>query len=335
LPAPDRFPGGLYLPVWRHVGVWPPGTAIRTGKLAGNPVDTVAVRVRADILGEGMNRELFDDTPFGSRKPGFWLGPLIALTRLCGPSWAGKRLAFVLRRLGIMSLGGPVDIRTLGVNMRLYPFHNVCEKRLLFTPQYFDAEERAVLAGRIHDAFVFIDIGANVGGYALFVAGLAGPRARALAVEPQPEIHRRLLYNIRQNPSANVTAVACAVADRDGEIEFFLSADNQGQASVKDTEAQADGVGRLTVPALTLTSLLRQQGLERVDAIKIDVEGAEDLVLEPFFRDAPESLWPGLIVIENSPSRWRVDLFGHMESLGYRRLAATRLNRIYERRIQE
>ena len=60
--------------------------------------------------------------------------------------------------------------------MRLYPQRNVAEKRLAFTPQYFDAPERALLAERLKGEFVFLDVGASVGGYALFAARFGGPR---------------------------------------------------------------------------------------------------------------------------------------------------------------
>ena len=278
-----------------------------------------------------MLKDHFDDAPFGAAAPDRFLAKLIQVTRSCAASWGGKRLAFALRRLGVALLDGPVDVQTLGVKMRLYPFNNVCEKRLLFTPQYFDPVERDHLASRIHEGFVFIDIGANVGGYALFVAGLAGPSARILAVEPQPEIHKRLVYNIRQNGFETVTAIGSAIADRDGQLEFFLSDDNQGQASLKDGPVETGVGNRITVPAVTLLSLLNQQHLDHVDAIKLDVEGAEDMVLEPFFRDAPTSLYPGLIIIENSPGRWRNDLLGQIESIGYQRLLVTRMNIIYQR----
>lgn len=273
-----------------------------------------------------MNPDRYLDSPFGARAPSPWLARLIALTRACPTSWLGKRAAFALRKLGTASLDGPVDATTFGMKMRLYPFNNVCEKRLLYTPQFFDAAERAILAERLRADCVFIDIGANVGGYALFVAGIAGPEARILAIEPQPEIHARLGYNLRANGLNNVVSETCAVADREGVIDFFLSADNRGQASLNDA-----GGGRLSVPAKTLLGLAREHGLARIDAIKIDVEGAEDIVLEPFFRDAPEALWPGMIVIENSSGQWRVDLLGHLEALGYRRIAKTRLNSVYER----
>ena len=47
--------------------------------------------------------------------------------------------------------------------------------------------------------------------------------------------------------------------------------------------------------------LLNREGLAHVDAIKLDVEGAEDLVLDPFFRDAPAALYPALFIVANVP----------------------------------
>ena len=93
------------------------------------------------------------------------------------------------------------------LEIRLYPANNQCEKRLLFTPHYFDAAERALLASVASDDLHFVDIGASAGAYALFMAGLAGARAKILAVEPNPVIFERLIYNIRQNPFATVKAL--------------------------------------------------------------------------------------------------------------------------------
>ena len=70
--------------------------------------------------------------------------------------------------------------------------------------------------------FTFVDIGANVGAYSLFVAARAGGTARILAVEPQPDIFDRLAYNISLNPFGTIKAVDCAVADKTGELTLFL-----------------------------------------------------------------------------------------------------------------
>ena len=54
--------------------------------------------------------------------------------------------------------------------------------------------------------------------------------------------------------------------------------------------------------------------------------------VEPFLRDAPQALWPGFIVIEDSRQRWQTDLAGLLERNGYRLVAQTRLNLVFERK---
>jgi FkbM family methyltransferase len=254
----------------------------------------------------------------------------IERTRRMPNRWSARRLAFALRRLAINTLdGAPVDTEALGVRMRLYPYNNICEKKVLFTPQYFDPEELAALESRMRNGFTFVDVGANVGAYSLFVAAKAGPKARILAIEPQPDVFDRLTYNIRQNPFGTIKAVACAVADKAGELTLFLDPRNKGESSVKIVgPSQAETV---RVPAVTLLDLLREEGFTKVDAMKLDVEGAEDLILDPFFRDAPETLYPSFFIIEDGRGQWQSDLPQLLEGKGYRLLVHTRLNLLYER----
>ncbi|MCA1953175.1 MAG: FkbM family methyltransferase [Hyphomicrobiales bacterium] len=255
---------------------------------------------------------------------------LIGWTRALPRGWLGKRLGFLLRRIAIALLRGrPVDAESLGARFRLFPYNNVCEKRILFSPRDFDEAERALLIGRLTPNFVFLDIGANIGGYSLALAAAAGPGARILAIEPQPEIFERLVYNIRANPFGTVKALALAVADRDGEITLFLDSRNKGEASVKIVSA--DHARQVKVPARALLGILEDEGFDHVDAMKLDVEGAEDLILQRFFAEAPQALWPRLIIVERGEGRWSIDLLALLEAQGYRRLAATRNNHILER----
>jgi len=272
-----------------------------------------------------------DPSPYGIYAPRGLCAAILRVTRRCSRGWFGKRMAFFLRSMAIKSLGGrPVDIESLGARMRLYPYNNVAEKRLLFTPQYFDPDERALLARRLSGDFVFLDVGASVGGYALFAAAHGGGRARILAVEPLPDIFERLVYNIGQNAFHNVKAVSCALADRDGEITLFVNAGNRGETSVRVVSADARAA-QLRVPAKTLLSLLAEEGYERLDAIKLDIEGAEDLVLDPFFRDAPQALWPHLIIMEFSLLRGGAQLEQRLRALGYREILRTNENVAYEK----
>jgi hypothetical protein len=105
------------------------------------------------------------------------------------------KIAMPLRRIAMNSFGEvPVDTTVWNARVRFYPTDNVCEKNTLFTPQLFDPEELKLLAAAIDQnqtgegPFIFLDIGANVGLYSLFVAGYGGQRTRVIAFEPQPGI---------------------------------------------------------------------------------------------------------------------------------------------------
>lgn len=268
---------------------------------------------------------------FGRHAPGPLMAGLLRLSRRCPSGWLGKRLAFALRALGIRMLGGaPLDVATWGVRMRLHPAHNTAEKNLLFTPQYFDPAERALLARRLSGAFTFVDIGANAGGYSLFAASLAGSGARILAVEPQADIFERLVYNIQQNSFSCIKALACAVADQDGDITLFVDERNKGETSMRVVHGRVGG-REVRVPARSLLDILKDEHFDRVDALKIDVEGAEELVFEPFFRAADPGLWPRLIIMEMAPTRWAVDLPALIRQQGYREIMTTRMNVVFER----
>lgn len=268
--------------------------------------------------------------PFGTHAATGLVARLIGWTRAMPAGWLGKRLGFLLRRIAIGQLGGkPVDTSSLGANFRLSPYNNVCEKRILFSPRDFDETERELLISRLTPDFVFLDIGANIGGYALAVAAKAGPGARILAFEPQPEVFERLTYNIRANPFGNVKALAVAVADRNGEITLFLDPRNKGEASVKIVSS--DHARQVKVAARSLAFICEDEALDHIDAMKLDVEGAEDLILNRFFADAREDLWPKLIIVERGEERWSSDLLGMLETKGYRRIGETRNNHLLER----
>ncbi|TGD95648.1 FkbM family methyltransferase [Methylobacterium nonmethylotrophicum] len=274
--------------------------------------------------------------PFGTYAPAGLVRWIVSRTeRLPDENWRARRLALLLRRCAIQMLRGrPLDVERYGARMRLHPYNNNCEKKVLFTPQFFDPAERRilvekVLAGRARPDCVFLDIGANVGAYALFVAAQAGPGARILAVEPQPDVFDRLAFNIAQNPFGTVKAVACAVADKAGEMTLFVDPRNRGESSLKVVGTNEGAAIR--VPAVSLLDLVRGEGLTRIDAVKLDVEGAEDLILEPFLRQAPRSLHPALLIVEDGTDLWQTDLTALLTRHGYRRTAKTRLNLIFER----
>lgn len=271
-----------------------------------------------------------EQTPYGTFAPGSLARAAIELTRAMPDSWLGRRFAFAVRQCVVTALRGkPIDFEAFGAKMRLFPYDNICEKRLLFTPQYFDPRERAILVKHIKPGFRFIDIGANVGAYSLFVAALAGAQARILAVEPQPDIFERLAANMQLNPFGTIKAVQCAVADKPGDFTLFLDTKNRGESSMRALRSP-NGLS-IKMPATTLMQLIEDEKFDRIDAIKLDVEGAEDLILEPFFGAAPEHLWPALVIMEDGVGRWHTDMEPFLKERGYRQLLRTHVNYVFER----
>jgi FkbM family methyltransferase len=262
---------------------------------------------------------VFDPSPWGAHLPGAYDRAVLALTRAMPANWLGQRLAILFRRLVMRRIGeGCIDTMLWGMRLRLYPRRNGCEKNALFTPQMYDTMERRVLAeavGQCEGEFVFVDIGANVGLYSLYLASCG--QVRTLAIEPQPGIIDRLRFHLAANPSAEVDVKPIALSDRDGEATLVLNDSDSGGTHLDKQNGREEAGERISVPCKPLMAVLAEAGIAAISALKIDVEGAEDIVLAPFLRDAPASLLPRLILIEDTRGFWSVDLFALLAARGY------------------
>jgi len=282
-----------------------------------------------------------DTAPYGALAPG-WLDRLVmALTKPLPDTYAGLRLAILLRRAVTMRLAypdGALDVERWGLRLRLHPRDNGCEKNLLFTPRMYEPEELAALEADIAQAkaqgrpFTFVDIGANVGLFSLFVAARAGAQARILAIEPEPGNLKRLHFNIGANPGVPITAIAKALSDEPGVVAVELNRRDRGGTRTKKLDRDGSRPETVRVPSATLLQLLTDEAVDAVDALKIDVEGLEDVILQPFFRDAPQRLWPRLAIIEDSRPSWTSDLMAAMQASGYRLVALSRHTNLIMRR---
>jgi FkbM family methyltransferase len=270
---------------------------------------------------------------FGALAPGWLDRTVMAMTKPLPDNWAGLRLAILLRRAVTMRLhypDGALDVERWGLRMRLHPRDNGCEKNLLFTPRMYEPEELAALENDIARAkgqprrYTFVDIGANVGLFSLFVASRAGQQARILAIEPEPGNLRRLEFNVGANPGVAITVIPKALSDEAGVVAVELDRRDRGGTRTKKIDRAGETTGTVRVSSQTLLDVLAGEGVDGVDALKIDVEGVEDVILAPFFRDAPPQLRPRLVIVEDSRPSWKVDLMSVMRGCGYELVALSR-----------
>ena len=204
-----------------------------------------------------------------------------------------KRGAFrpMLSRLVNLLRAGPVDVEYQGASFRFYHQASATERGALFNPDY-NLEELDFLRKHTPSGGVFVDVGANVGTYALVLARHVGARGKVIAIEPHPITFARLSFNNAASRFTQVNLVAAAAGPADGELMIETDGDNLGASHIVTGAAATDAI---KVPSWRLERILGEAGVSKVDALKIDVEGFEDRVLTGFFGDAP---------LRFGPARW-------------------------------
>lgn len=144
-----------------------------------------------------------------------------------------------------------------------------------------------LLNHHLRPGMVVIDIGAHLGEYTLRASQLVGKTGQVHAFEPDPIVFRYLQQNAARSPLGNITVHQSAVANQQGEMQFAV----QGEPSISSLIPSSGAfrqapVRTISVPVQTIDAYCTEHNLERVDFIKIDIEGAELLA----FNGAEEVL---------------------------------------------
>lgn len=148
-------------------------------------------------------------------------------------------------------------------------------------PSHYDLARGAyevVVAKWMHENLkagdVFLDIGANIGFFSVLAAKLTGDSGLVVAAEADPSVAEILTKNFEANQLQKARVVAGAVTDYQGTVRL-----GRAPASGWTGLYYAKADEWVDVPAFTGDGLFKSQGLRKIDAIKIDVEGAEGHVL--------------------------------------------------------
>ena len=148
------------------------------------------------------------------------------------------------------------------------------------------------------------DVGANIGWYTLLAASLLRGRGKVFSFEPEPHNFDILSRSVLDNNFSNVQLNNVAVSDTEGTADLHISpqAANPGLHSL----VYDFGTRSIKVPTITLDRYAQKQEIDRIDIVKIDVEGWE-----------PEVLKGGMGLLENNkiseiflewvPERWTDD----------------------------
>ncbi len=223
----------------------------------------------------------------------------------------------LMERLLIPGLERANDFRTIAED----PFWFRLE---LLTRQH-ERETRQLLERLAQPGMVALDVGAHVGYYTRLLAERTGEAGRVIAFEPHPGTHAVLGHNARDLPT--VTALQLAAAEAEGSAEFYdylmMSASgslhyDEALAHQQRAQMGADDVAprreagfemqTYRVRTVAIDDCLAELGVDRVDLVKMDIEGAELAALRGMRRTIAAS--PGLaLVMEYNPGA--LAAFGH------------------------
>jgi FkbM family methyltransferase len=184
--------------------------------------------------------------------------------------------------------------------VRLYPRTNRCEKAVVAGEQFWDREERNALTASLQAAsattpFVFIDLGANVGLYALHVWARAkslGKPVLIKAIEPDSDNFQCLKFNLSASSAAQIDPLQAAVGGHMGQGVIRDAGRNRGERRVIECSGG-------DVQITTIQALLGIWAVDHVDALKIDIEGDDYAALASFFSSGQsEEMWPKTLIVE-------------------------------------
>lgn len=140
----------------------------------------------------------------------------------------------------------------------------------IWEPPVTEAIEKLTRPGMIA-----LDVGADIGYYALQMSRLVGPEGRVIAFEPIPAARERLKHNIALNSCTNIEISEYALGNQEGKVYL----EDPFEKSRLNLNKSAGAAGDIEVSIKRLDDLVEQMNLPSVDIVKMDIEGAEHQAL--------------------------------------------------------
>jgi FkbM family methyltransferase len=159
----------------------------------------------------------------------------------------------------------------------------------------FEAHSLALAIRLMRNGGTLVDVGANLGFYAIAVTAATG--CRAIGIEPEPTTFGRLQRNLGLNRDLNIVAVNCAATPIEMEVGLQLAGVGR---EAWTAVTQPGGEHTIAVAGRPLELILREAGFEAVTLLKIDVEGYEVEALRGLDWEGPRR--PRHVIMECSPT---------------------------------
>jgi len=161
----------------------------------------------------------------------------------------------------------------------------ICHELLLYRKREPISTDYLMNFGILKEGDVVLDIGANIGYYALIESRLVGNSGKVYAIEPVSRNFKTLKRNIKLNACKNVEIFRLAVGDKDGKSRIYVS--DKSNLSAMERISGGDLVGVEDVDVVTVDSFLKDKPIPNL--IRMDVEGYEYYIIKGMTKTLMEN----------------------------------------------
>jgi len=170
-------------------------------------------------------------------------------------------------------------------------------REVCFTGRY-EPQETFLLQRLLTPGQTFVDVGANWGYFTMLAAARVGSSGRIISIEPHPQILALLKANVVQNGISWATVVEAAIAASQGTktLNGFDPAGDKWGTSFLTGSHSTDREQSFEVVTARLDDVLDAHGVDRVDLLKMDIEGAEALAIKGMTRGLVSGRYPRILL---------------------------------------
>ena len=170
-------------------------------------------------------------------------------------------------------------VKVNGYKMKVLPGDKGISEELLMFKTHEPITTK-LISNELKEEMVCLDLGANIGYYALLESNIIGNSGKVIAIEPSPDNFEKLIQNLNLNCIKNVIPFNIACGDKNGEIPFLVSKKSNLCTIIDKNYVKKSSDNIIDVPIKKIDDFLNENKIEKVDFVRMDVEGYEGHIIK-------------------------------------------------------
>jgi len=166
-----------------------------------------------------------------------------------------------------------------GYKMKILPRDKGISEELLMFKTHEPISTK-LISSELKSGMVCLEVGANIGYYTLLESKVIGDSGKVVAVEPSPENFEKLKQNLSLSNVKNVLPFNFACGDKNGKIKFLISEKSNRCTTLDENYLATPSDNIIEVPVKKIDDFLNENKIEKVDFIRMDVEGYERQIIK-------------------------------------------------------